>query len=556
MTSTSEYPLPLEAAPEANDERQAALVRAILLGELTPDEVCAQEGLTNQELTEWLKVHRRAARRAIEDQMAATLAAHGLEKEDFVLSGDLERMSLSDLLEAIQLGRKNAHIRVEHGGESSHLWCSDGDVIDAQSGPLVGTQAVYRLLALQQGRLQAEFINVLRDRTVVTSTEALLIDGARRFDECKMLRQQLGDTQRVCVPSAADATGAELEPLERELLQAFDGTRSIADVIAASRQPELETLHALQRLLAERRVVVLFPLEPSPPGASDELPASLVPPSQISVPAIAPSRRAASLAPLARRYGPLAAWASALLLVGFASGLWSSRAATPPPSVAASAPAPALGELASALCGPDMALLPAGLGTPSMGPADSADPPLRPFCLSQRLISAEEYQTCVSSQHCEPAQTESLAGPEEKQDDSPLRCNAGQPGRERSPINCVTQRQAEQFCQWRGQRLPLPGEWEFAWQASRSAAPGGTAVLGELSEWTRAHPRPRRGAELETDPPHYAVSSVESISPTSVRPKRLYMSASAHGRSIGFRCATGLEPTAALSRTDTTTAEP
>jgi hypothetical protein len=559
VTSTSEHTVPLEAAPEPNDERQATLVRAILLGELTPEEVCAQEGLTSEELTEWIKVHRRAARRAIEDQMAATLSAHGLAQEDFVLSGDLERMSLSDLLEAIQLGRKNAHIRVEHGGEYSHLWCSDGDVIDAESGSLVGTRAVYRLLALQEGRLQAEFTNVLRDRTVVASTEALLIDGARRLDECKMLRRQLGDSQRVCVPSTADATGSELEPLERELLQAFDGTRSIDDVIAASRQPELETLHALQRLLAERHVVVLFPLEPSLPAASAELPASLIPPSQVSVPAIAPSRRAGSLAPqLARRYGPLGAWASALLLVGFATGLWSSRPTTPAPSSAAPGPALALGQLASALCGPDMALLPAGVGTPSA--TDSADAPLRPFCLSARVVSTEEYQTCVSSQHCEPAQTESAAGPGEKKDDSALRCNAGQPGRERAPINCVTQRQAEQYCEWRGQRLPLPGEWEFAWHASRSAPAtpagavpeAGMAVLGDLSEWTRAHPRPRRGAELETDPPHYAVSSVESISPTSVRPKRLYMSASAHGRSIGFRCATGLEPSAALSRAEPT----
>jgi hypothetical protein len=552
VTSPSEQPPP-QAAPEPNDERQAALVRAILLGELTPDEVCAQEGLTSEELTEWIRVHRRAARRAIEEQMAATLSAHGLEKEDFVLSGNLERMALADLLEAIQLGRKNAHIRIEHGGEYSHLWCTDGDVIDAESGPLVGTRAVYRLLSLQEGRMQAEFTNVLRERTVVTSTEALLMDCARRVDECKMLRRQLGDLQRICVPDAADATGAELEPLERELLLAFDGTRSISDVIAASLQPELETLETLQRLLAERRLVAPFPLDPPGDVAASLLPASVAPPSQVSVPPVAPSRRAVSLAPqLLRRHGPLAAWASALLLVGFATGLWSTRSTTSQPSGAALTPALALGQLATALCGPDMALLPAGAGPLSAGVSDAADAPQRPFCLGQRLVSTEEYQSCVNSQRCEPAQTESLAGPEEKQEASPLRCNAGQPGRERSPINCVTQRQADQYCEWRGQRLPLPGEWEFAWQAGLGAPAGNGTVIGEISEWTRARPHPLRGVELETDPPHYAVSSVETTSPTSARPKRLYMSASAHGRSIGFRCALSLETSAALSRLDAT----
>jgi len=362
------------------------------------------------------------------------------------------------------------------------------------------------------------------------------------------------------VPNAADATLAELEPLERELLQAFDGTRSISDVIVASLQPELETLQTLLRLLDQRRLVALFPFEAAANAAASAPPASLVPPSQISVPPIAPSRRAASLVPqLARRHGPLAAWASALLLVGFATGLWSSRPATPEPSAAAPAPALVLGQLATALCGPDMALLAAGAGPTVAGTGDGADAPLRPFCLGQRVVSTEEYQGCVNSQHCEPAQTESSAGPEEKQNAASLRCNAGQPGREGSPMNCVTQRQAEQFCEWRGQRLPLPGEWEFAWQANRSpaltpegAAAPGLTVLGDLSEWTRARPRPRRGAELETDPPHYAVSSIETITATSVRPKRLFMSASAHGRSIGFRCAVSLEPSAALSRLDAT----
>jgi len=263
---------------------------------LLAEQVCSDERLTMAELTEWIRRHRRAARRAIDEQVAATLAAHGLEKDDFVLSGNLESMALSDLLEAIQFGRKNAHIRIEHGGEFSHLWCADGDVIDAQAGTLSGTRAVYRLLSLRDGRLQAEFTSVQRERTVVAPIDALLVEFARRLDECRMLREQIGDMARVCLPNADNVSGLPLEPEQAEVLEAFDGVRNISDVVDASGRPELETLVSIARLLAERRLIAISALEPAsePSFASGAIelsvpPASVGPSSEISIPPIAQS---------------------------------------------------------------------------------------------------------------------------------------------------------------------------------------------------------------------------------------------------------------------------
>ena len=41
-------------------------------------------------------------------------------------------------------------------------------------------------------------------------------------------------------------------------------------------------------------------------------------------------------------------------------------------------------------------------------------------------------------------------------------CNFGRTDREDHPINCVTFTQAEQYCRFRGARLPTEAEWEFA----------------------------------------------------------------------------------------------
>ena len=171
----------------------------------------------------------------------------------------------------------------------------------------------------------------------------------------------------------------------------------------------------------------------------------------------------------------------------------------------------------------------------------------------------------MKGQYCEPAQAEAKV-PEDQAPSPSLRCNSGQPGREGQPINCVTHGQAEQYCAWRGQRLPSPDEWESAWQMSRGGAswlsgselPGGArgaaATLGELSEWTKGHvARMRPGVEPSADQQLYVVVGAGASSAGSgegARPSRLTMSATAHGRTVGFRCASSLEASAAPPRAE------
>jgi formylglycine-generating enzyme required for sulfatase activity len=79
---------------------------------------------------------------------------------------------------------------------------------------------------------------------------------------------------------------------------------------------------------------------------------------------------------------------------------------------------------------------------------------LKNFELDVTEVTVAAYQTCVRAGRCtRPAGT----GPA---------CNAGQPGREQHPINCVNFDQAEAFCQWAGKRLPTEEEWEYAARSS------------------------------------------------------------------------------------------
>jgi formylglycine-generating enzyme required for sulfatase activity/tRNA A-37 threonylcarbamoyl transferase component Bud32 len=95
------------------------------------------------------------------------------------------------------------------------------------------------------------------------------------------------------------------------------------------------------------------------------------------------------------------------------------------------------------------------------------------FRLDAHEVTVAQYAACVARGACTAAET----GEE---------CNAGRPGRERHPINCVDFDQAAAYCAAVGERLPTEEEWEFA------AREGGAGLF----PWGSAAPTPESACFL------------------------------------------------------------
>ncbi len=172
------------------------------------------------------------------------------------LTGGLDELALADLVEMISLGAKTGRLelRGKDGAAAGHLAFRGGRLINAACGSLEAEKAFYGLLSLKTGTFDFDPQAQLDEETCNLPTESLLMEGMRRIDEIRRLRQLMPApaTVRLLAGAAADADEA------RVLAYLGPGARTVGDIVdgllVAGDIDEYEALKALARL-ADRGVV-------------------------------------------------------------------------------------------------------------------------------------------------------------------------------------------------------------------------------------------------------------------------------------------------------------
>lgn len=97
-------------------------------------------------------------------------------------SGNIHGLSLIDVLQLYQFGRRSIAIRVV-GGTGGEILLRDGAFVHAERGDLVGEPALIALLATPSGVLRSETLPPAYPTTIDRPAPAVLLDCLRQLDE-------------------------------------------------------------------------------------------------------------------------------------------------------------------------------------------------------------------------------------------------------------------------------------------------------------------------------------------------------------------------------------
>src|ERR1700680_511620 len=102
-----------------------------------------------------------------------------------IIQGRLEEMSMTDLLQSLEMGQKSCRLAVHKGDEQGELYFNSGQCHDAKIGKLEGDEAVYKVILWSEGEFEIDFnaANASKRNTTTKNTTALLMKAMRLMDE-------------------------------------------------------------------------------------------------------------------------------------------------------------------------------------------------------------------------------------------------------------------------------------------------------------------------------------------------------------------------------------
>ena len=117
------------------------------------------------------------------DKVALEKMAREAGSGNATLNGSLAQMNVIDLLQSLELGRKNCALTLTNSGERCDLFFSEGQINHAVYGALLGDDAVYKVLTWTSGNFKIDFAGQSKEQSITRSTQGLLMEGLRLLDE-------------------------------------------------------------------------------------------------------------------------------------------------------------------------------------------------------------------------------------------------------------------------------------------------------------------------------------------------------------------------------------
>lgn len=229
-----------------------ALLAAITRGSQDIGEASRRYGIGRETLNRWIDEFARNSQQsgvwAKSGPLTAAPPTVGVHHAGF--RGRLCDVPVHELLGLLHRQQRSGLLTLHGSGRTHRVWLRDGHIAAAQSDRHEGEPALFRVFDLTEGTFNVNFGEYsLPSEALRCDTAKRLSQAAWRADECHRLLETLPSQDEKLVPAASLATDATLMGMQRSVLSAFAGGRSIIEVLGMVGLGRLETLITVRDLL-------------------------------------------------------------------------------------------------------------------------------------------------------------------------------------------------------------------------------------------------------------------------------------------------------------------
>lgn len=100
-----------------------------------------------------------------------------------VIQGRLEEMSVTELMQSLEMGQKTCRLTLRRNGDIAELYFAAGQCKHAQLGKTEGDTVAYQVINWPEGEFEIEFGATPKRETITMSTTGLLMEAMRLMDE-------------------------------------------------------------------------------------------------------------------------------------------------------------------------------------------------------------------------------------------------------------------------------------------------------------------------------------------------------------------------------------
>lgn len=177
--------------------------------------------------------------------------------ERLVLAGSIDKLNLSSLLQILESNATNGSLIIQSNGVAGRIYIEEGLPSHAELGSARGKKALFRLLALTDGRFELVPARLRTYRpTIQGPLESIIIDAAREYDEFIEYRKALpSDDATLEYTTKRTFVLDKLSPELLEVLAAIGRHQTVGAVIDECPLPDLYVCRVLLMLLNKKIVI-------------------------------------------------------------------------------------------------------------------------------------------------------------------------------------------------------------------------------------------------------------------------------------------------------------